>query len=138
MPLTMFDHYTIRARDVEVSARFYVDVMAMRLERLDSFDFPFALLFLGDQAVVHMLGAGPALDDFLGRQAPSYGDGPERSTGNMEHVAFNATDRDDFVARLDRAGVAYVARTLADYGVHQLLFDDPDGIEIEVNFPIDE
>jgi len=32
----------------------------------------------------------------------------------------------------------YVQRTLADYGVVQLLITDPDGIEIEVNFPVGE
>lgn len=56
----------------------------------------------------------------------------------MEHVAFNGTGLAEFRARLDKAGVTYVERTLADYGVHQLMFDDPDGVEIEVNFPLAE
>mgnify|MGYP001336768150 FL=1 len=91
MPITNFDHYTIRARDIEASARFYQDVMGFRIETLNDFDFPFRLLFLGDQALVHLLGAGPELDAFLERSAPSYASGIERRTGNMEHVAFNAT-----------------------------------------------
>lgn len=138
MPITMFDHYTLRSRDIDVTARFYADVMGFRVERLDAFDFPFRLLFLGDQAVVHLLGAGPALDAFLDRHAPSHAEGAVRKTGNLEHVAFNGTGLADFVARLRNAGVPHVERTLADYGVHQLMFDDPDGVEIEVNFPLAE
>jgi len=138
MPITMFDHYTLRSRDIDATARFYADVMGFRVERLDAFDFPFRLLFLGDQAVVHLLGAGPALDAFLGRHAPSHAEGGTRKTGNLEHMAFNGTGLADFVARLRKAGVPWVERTLADYGVHQLMFDDPDGVEIEVNFPLAE
>ncbi len=64
--------------------------------------------------------------------------GAERGTGNMKHVAFNATGFKEFLARVKAAKAHYVQRTLADYGVVQLLITDPDGIEIEVNFPIGE
>jgi len=133
-----FDHYTIRAKDVDVSAKFYAEVLGLRIQKFEDFDFPFVMLFAGDQGIVHLLGTGAALDGFLGRNAPAHLSGVERRTGNLEHVAFNATDRAGFIQRLDRAKVKYQARTLADYGVHQLLFDDPDGVEIEVNFPINE
>ena len=138
MPVTLFDHYTLRSKDIDISAKFYGDVMGFRIEALDGFEFPMRLLFLGEQAIVHLLGVGPALDAFLGRQAPSHASGPERRTGNMEHVAFNATGLKDFLARLQASGTPYVERTLADYGAFQLLFNDPDGVEIEVNFPLAE
>ncbi len=133
-----FDHYTIRAKDVDVSAKFYAEIMGLRIQKFDNFEFPFVMLFAGEQGVVHLLGSGAALDGFLGRNAPAYVSGVERRTGNLEHVAFNATDRAGFIERLEREKVKYQARTLADYGVHQLLFDDPDGIEIEINFTISE
>ena len=138
MPLTQFDHYTVRSRDIDASARFYADVMGLRVEALDGFAFPMRLLFLGDQAIAHLLGTGAALDAFLGRSAPSHAEGPARQTGNLEHMAFNGTDRVDFIARLNKADVRFTERSLADYGVHQLMFDDPDGVEIEVNFPLSE
>jgi len=136
--LQVFDHYTIRAADVLASSRFYQDVMGLRAEALDAFEFPMALMFLGSQAIVHLLQAGAALDTFLDRHAPAYSDGQARGTGNLEHVAFNATGLNDFLARLDQSGVPVVRRSLPGYGVHQLLFKDPDGIEIEVNFPLVE
>jgi catechol 2,3-dioxygenase-like lactoylglutathione lyase family enzyme len=138
MPITMFDHYTLRSANVDVTASFYERVMGFRVEKLDAFDFPMRLLFLGDQALVHLLGAGPALDEFLARSAPSYTAGVERKTGNMEHVAFNGAGLREFKEKLDAAGVRYVQRSLDDYGVAQFLLDDPDGVEIEVNFPLAE
>lgn len=138
MPITLFDHYTVRAADVDRSAAFYADVMGFRAEKLEGFEFPMRLLFLGEQAIVHLIGAGAGLDRFLARSAPSYAGGVERKTGNMEHVAFNGTGLHDFKKRLDKIGVSYVQRLLEDYGVAQFLFDDPDGVEIEVNFPISE
>ncbi len=138
MPITIFDHYTLRSADVDLTASFYETVMGFRVEKPDTFAFPMRLLFLGDQAIVHLLGAGPALDEFLARSAPSHAGGLERKTGNIEHVAFNGTELGAFKDQLDSAGVRYVQRILNDYGVAQFLFDDPDGVEIEVNFPLSE
>ncbi len=138
MPISAFDHYTIRAANVDVSARFYSEIMGFRTQVLDGFEFPFRLMFLGDQAIVHLMGAGEALDTFLRRGAPCYDTGPERITGNMEHVAFNATGLASFITRLSDSGIPFSERSLPDYGVAQLMFDDPDGVEIEVNFPIAE
>lgn len=138
MPITGFDHYTLRCRDVDVTARFYERIMGFRPQPLDEIGFPFRLMFHGEQALVHLMGAGAALDAFLHRQAPSYQDDARRITGNLEHVAFNATGRDDFLQRLRADGIDFIERDLADYGVTQLMFDDPDGVEIEVNFPIAE
>lgn len=138
MGIMAFDHYTVLAADFETSKAFYENVMDMRAVVLNDLGFPIALMHLGEQAVVHILGTGPGLDAFLGRDGRAYLEGIERKTGNMEHVAFNGADLAGFKRRLEKAGVAYVERTLADYGVHQLMFDDPDGIEIEVNFSLAE
>lgn len=138
MPVIQFDHYTLRSRDVDATARFYAEVMGFRVERLDMFEFPMRLLFLGEQAIVHVLGAGPALDAFLARSAPSLQNSRARDACNLEHVAFNATGRSEMTRRLEGTGTPFVERTLTDYGVVQLFFDDPDGVEIEVNFPLSE
>ena len=138
MPIVQFDHYTLRSQNVDVTARFYVDVMGFRVERLDAFDFPMRLLFLGDQALVHVLGAGVALDAFLERSASSLRNCRTRDVSNFEHLAFNATGLAEMVSRLENAQTLFVERALEAYGVVQLLFDDPEGVEIEVNFPISE
>ena len=138
MPVTQFDHYTLRSRDLDATARFYAEVMGFRIERLDIFEFPMRLLFLGDHAIVHLLGAGPALDAFLSRSAPALENSRARATSNLEHMAFNATGLAEMLQRLQSSNTPFTQRTLADYGVVQLIFEDPDGVEIEVNFQLSE
>ncbi len=138
MPIELFDHYTIRAADFDASKTFYAEVMGMQAEVRDELGFSIALMSLGGQAIVHILATGPALDEFLGRDGAAFTDGPGRQTGNMEHVAFNATGLAAIREKLRIAGSHYSERALADYGVHQILVADPDGIEIEINFPIAE
>ena len=138
MPIEKFDHYTVRAADFEASKSFYTDVLGMQAEVRHELGFPIALMSLGGQAIVHILGTGPALDEFLGRDGSAFADGLGRQTGNMEHVAFNATGLGELRAKLDATNSHYTERALADYGVYQILAADPDGIEIEINFPIAE
>lgn len=136
MPLTGFDHYTVRARNLDASVAFYTEVLGLRAQTLTDLGFRLALLFLGGQAVVNLLETGAGLDRFMGRPAPAYGGGSERITGNIEHLAFNGTDLAEFKARLAAHQVKYSQRVLAGYGIHQLFIEDPDGVELEINFPL--
>ena len=133
-----FDHYTVRAADVEASTRFYVDLLGFRAETHTDLGFRLVMLYLGDQAVVHLLETGPELDAFIGRAAPAIANGPRRITGNMEHVAFNGSGLGVLRQRLEENGVRFTQRELKEYGVCQLFVNDPDGIELEINFPLVE
>ena len=136
MPINMFDHYTVRAADFSAAQSCYSQIMGMRTELHTELGFSIALMFLGQQAVVHILETGPALDKFLARDGRAFLQQPERGTGNMEHVAFNGTEINKFRATLEAAGIDFTERTLNDYDVKQIFLNDPDGIEIEVNFPL--
>ena len=60
-----------------------------------------------------------------------------RTTFGSLHYDDNVPKEDAVsAARLKQAGVPFVERPLPQHGVFQLLFDDPDGIEIEMNFPL--
>ena len=138
MPIEVFDHYTVRCADLDASTRFYRDVLGMRAEPHDGLAFRIVMMFVGDQAIAHLLETGAALDEFFGHAAPAHGGGVERQTGNFQHVAFNATGLDDLRARLGAAGIEFSEKTLPEFGLHQVFVDDPDGVEIEINYPIAE
>lgn len=137
MPLTGFDHYTVRAQNLDASVAFYTEVLGLRAEISSALGFRLARLSLAGQAVVDLLEAGAGLERFLGRPAPVYAGGTERATGNIEHLAFNGTDLHAFKARLQARHVEYSERVLAEYGKHQLFVEDPDGVELEINFPLE-
>jgi len=62
MPISQFGHNTVRAQDLEVSARFYSEVMGLRDEAVGAFEFFMRIMFCGGpgHAIVHLLGAGDA------------------------------------------------------------------------------
>ena len=118
MPLSRIDHVTILASDLERSRAFYAEVLGLVDGQRPAFAFPGAWLWLGDRAVVHLVG---------GR------DPGTRATGAFDHVAFAASDLEDTRARLQKAGVAFRETKVPGLPLHQFFFQDPDGVSIELN-----
>jgi hypothetical protein len=54
----------------------------------------------------------------------------------MHHIALRATGLAEMKARLEKYGAAYRERTLGDN--YQIHVNDPDGVELEINFPAAE
>lgn len=133
MGLAKLDHYSIRTPRLDETRRFYAEVMGMHEGPRPAFPFPGAWMYIGDTAMVHLVGYDPAdtegLKSYLGDKP--LGDG----TGTIDHVAFVATDLPGLKARLDQAGVGYRERTVPTLDLHQLFVEDPNGVTLELNFP---
>jgi catechol 2,3-dioxygenase-like lactoylglutathione lyase family enzyme len=85
--------------------------------------------------IVHLIGTGDdnaGLTECLGDQAVG------ESTGLLDHIAFLATDLRAMHARLRAADVRFREPTVPSLGLHQVFFEDPSGVTIELNFPADE
>jgi catechol 2,3-dioxygenase-like lactoylglutathione lyase family enzyme len=123
MPLARIDHVTIQCSDLARSRAFYAEALGLIDGDRPPFNFPGAWLWLGDRAVLHLVGG----------QNASHND-----TGNFDHVAFAATDLDATRARLTKAGVAFREKPVPGLPLHQLFFKDPDGVQIEINVTLDE
>lgn len=137
MALTGFDHYTVRTGDLDAAIAFYSEVLGMSAQIHTDLGFRLAVMSLGDSAPVHLLETGPGLDAFFARNAAAYTDADRRITGNLEHVAFNGDDCEGLCRLLTARDIPWRERTLEAYAVRQLFFNDPDGIEVEVNFPLE-
>jgi hypothetical protein len=74
------------------------------------------------------------LKAYLGDRDPSTLHG----TGTVDHMAFTASGLADMRERLARHGVAYRERTVPDLGLHQVFFEDPSQVTIELNYPAEE
>ncbi|MBX3663827.1 MAG: VOC family protein [Burkholderiales bacterium] len=143
MPVGRLDHYSIRTPDIEASRRFYTEIMGFTVGFRPPFKFPGIWLYNGAQypettGVVHIIGIDPddpqGLKDYLGdRDAASL-----QGTGTVDHMAFTATGLADMRARLARNKVAFRERTVPSLGIHQLFFEDPSGVTLELNYPAAE
>jgi catechol 2,3-dioxygenase-like lactoylglutathione lyase family enzyme len=143
MPVGRLDHYSIRTLDIEASRRFYTEVMGFTVGFRPPFRFPGLWLYNGAQypettGVVHIIGIDPddpqGLQDYLGDRDPASLQG----TGTVDHMAFTATGLADMRERLARHGLAFRERTVPSLGIHQVFFEDPSGVTLELNYPAAE
>lgn len=137
MALTRLDHFAIRTTDVEGTRDFFVRVLGMTVGKRPPFKFPGAWLYCGDKDVIHIIGIDP---DEKSGLAEYLGDREEKvlaGTGAIDHLAFAAEDIDAMRARLKAEGIALREREVPLLGVRQIFLEDPNGVTIEVNFPLD-
>jgi catechol 2,3-dioxygenase-like lactoylglutathione lyase family enzyme len=143
MPIGRLDHYSIRTLDVEASRRFYTGIMEFQVGFRPPFKFPGLWLYNGapypeSYGVVHIIGIDrndpQGLREYLGDRDLSSLDG----TGTVDHIAFNASGLAEMLARLRHHGVAYRERSVPSLGLHQVFFEDPSSVTIELNFPAAE
>jgi catechol 2,3-dioxygenase-like lactoylglutathione lyase family enzyme len=143
MPIGKLDHFSIRTLDLTASEKFYTQVMGFTIGFRPPFKFPGLWLYNGGSypetlGVVHIIGVDlndPAgLREYLGdRDLESL-----NGTGTVDHMAFRATGLAQMRERLVRNEVAYRERTVPSLGLHQVFFEDPSQVTIELNFPAAE
>lgn len=138
MALTL-NHISIRTVDLEASGRFYADVLGLSVGPRPDFPFPGLWMYRGDHgdvanAVVHIIGIDrndpQGLKKYLGDRAESSLTG----SGAVDHVAFFADGLARMLQHLQHKGVVFRERTVPSIGLHQLFFDDPNGVVIELNY----
>jgi len=119
MPATGMNHFTVLARDLDVTRDFYVDVVGLVEGYRPNLGFPGAWLYIGDAAVLHIV-AGRTL--------------PADPRGVLDHIAFSAHELSGTVRRLEAMGIEYDLRRQPDSGVWQLFCFDPNGARVELDF----
>jgi catechol 2,3-dioxygenase-like lactoylglutathione lyase family enzyme len=135
MPIIEWDHYTVRSKDVAVSYAFYEQALGLNVRKREGFAVPAFIVSIGDREVVHVFQASPEMEAVFARM-PSAADLDGWTTGRLHHVEFWATDVGAVRSRLAVHGVKVTERTLPDK--HQLQMSDPDGIQVNLNFPLSE
>jgi catechol 2,3-dioxygenase-like lactoylglutathione lyase family enzyme len=125
MPLDRLGHALVLTDDLEATRAFYCDVLGFEAGDRPALSFPGYWLYLGGVACVHVAERA-AYEAELDRM------GLARAQGPVDHLAFDAENHDDIVARLDTAGVHAVSNEVPAAGLRQLFVDDPNGVRIEL------
>ena len=104
------------------------------------FKFPGLWLYNGGSypdtfGVVHIIGMDlndlDGLKEYLGDRDM----GSLEGTGSVDHMAFRATDLAQMRSRLQEHKITYRERTVPWLGLHQVFFEDPSFVTIELNYP---
>lgn len=114
------DHFTIVTDQLDVTRAFYVDLLGMREGPRPAFPVPGLWLYANDRPVLHVVAV---------ERMPT----PRR--GALDHMAYWAEGLADTVASLRSHEVSLrLIRAPGANRTWQLFFNDPNGVEVELDF----
>ena len=124
MTVHAFNHFNLRApaRLAEALRDFYVDVVGLEVGWRPAFNFPGWWLYVGEQAVVHLVALPDARTEAVAR------------SGTFDHVAFACSGLAQTEARLRDQAVTYRKVLVPGTTQVQLFLTDPSGNGVELNF----
>jgi catechol 2,3-dioxygenase-like lactoylglutathione lyase family enzyme len=123
MAVTSMNHFTILTDDVDGTSRFYDGLLGLRAGPRPNFDFPGAWLYLGDAAILHVIG---------GRSKA------ELRAGVIDHMAFTGRDLSSTLQALKARGIEHTCRRQVGSGTWQVFFHDLNGAKVELDFDASE
>jgi catechol 2,3-dioxygenase-like lactoylglutathione lyase family enzyme len=112
------DHFNIRTQKLAETQRFYERILGLTPGSRPVQPLNGAWLYNDRQAVLHLLESTPS----------------SLATGPLDHVAFACTGLGGLLGRLDREGIARIARAIPGTSIVQVQFLDPNGVMVETNF----
>ena len=134
MPLDRMDHFSIRTTKLEETREFYETTLGMKVGERPPLPFPGYWLYLGDDAVIHLVGIDEnnpdGLNDYLGEIDVNQLSG----SGAVDHLAFRASDAQNLVNKLKIKKVPYRERVVQEMNLYQLFVEDPNNITLELNY----
>lgn len=121
------DHVNLRTADLERAVAWYERILKLHNGARPKFGFGGAWLYVGDQAIVHLVKVETT-------------EGANSGPLTLEHFALQATGFQEFLEFLGEEGIAYRVAELSSGPVEivQVNIHDPDGNHIHVDFPLAE
>ena len=123
MTATAMNHFTILTDDVSRTVDFYRDLVGLTDGYRPDLGFPGAWLYVGERAVLHVVGGRPR---------------DQLKPGVIDHIAFSAIGLRATLATLAARGIEHDCRQQTGTGLWQVFFRDPNGARVELDFAADE
>ena len=119
MNLHSLDHVNLRTENLKELVEWYCKILGLVEGNRPPFSFPGAWLYLGDKAVIHIVG----IKEKLSTKEPK-----------IEHFAFSASGLDSFIDRLEIQNIPFEAIRVPEYKIFQININDSDGNHIHIDF----
>jgi catechol 2,3-dioxygenase-like lactoylglutathione lyase family enzyme len=121
----MLDHFLVLTDDIDTTRDFWCEVLGLEVGHRPPLEFPGYWLYAGDRPCVHIA-------ERSSYRAHSGRVGIPATTGPVEHVAFDAENREAVAERLRRGRVP-AAQNEVPGVMRQFFVHDPNGVKIEIN-----
>jgi catechol 2,3-dioxygenase-like lactoylglutathione lyase family enzyme len=128
MTVTGLFHIAIKTNDLDVTVRFYREVIGLQDAKRPDFGYPGAWLACptpGGDAAIHIYAGGPALG--ADRRAPV-------GTGAIDHVSLIAIGYRRYIERFRAHGLDWRENKVPGTSLWQLFVYDPSGVQLELTF----
>jgi catechol 2,3-dioxygenase-like lactoylglutathione lyase family enzyme len=129
MSVAAIDHVLVLSDDIDATRDFYCEVVGLRLGDRPPLEFPGYWLYADAASACLHVAERAAYLSHLSTLGLTAG---QRTGGEIDHVAFDATDYASTSARIEARGITPVRNTIPG-GPRQLFVDDPNGVRIEIN-----
>ncbi len=113
------NHFTILAKDLEETRKFYTEILGLTEGYRPPLGFPGIWFYAGEQAILHVMEAKSL---------------PDPKGGVFDHMAYSARDLAAMIARLKARGIDHRVVHQVGSKVWQVFFYDPNGAKIELDF----
>ncbi|WP_047336781.1 VOC family protein [Pseudomonas protegens] len=118
------DHFTIVSDQLQATRDFYVDVLGLVEGPRPPFSVPGFWLYAQDRPVLHVVGVTRM---------------PQPCRGVLDHMAFRAQGLQRMWAHLEKHRVGFkVIRAPGAERTWQLFMQDPNGVDVELDFDASE
>lgn len=137
MTIEYIEHYLVQTEDFEGTVHWYEDVLNMRRGATPNFGFPVQWMYVGDKDVRHITQGGKKTTEnrklYLGQQSEL-----TQGSGVIDHIGFRCSGLAETIASLVEKKVEFRQRQVNNQGLYQLFLFDPNGVKVELNFPLEE
>jgi catechol 2,3-dioxygenase-like lactoylglutathione lyase family enzyme len=114
------DHFTIVTDDLEKTESFYTDVLGFDVGPRPDFPVPGLWLYADEKPILHVIGVKTM---------------PEPRRGALDHMAYRGLGFNQALKKLKAAEVEYrIIKTPDPWLQWQVFFEDPNGVEVELDF----
>lgn len=132
MPITKLEHYLVLTDDIEATKDFYQGVLGFKVGKRADLGFAGYWLYLDEVPVIHIAEWESYTRHSHEQRIPVTTRAP--GTGAFDHIAFNGTNVEEMIERLDSRGIAYHRNDVPVASLVQLFLYDPNGVKIELNY----
>jgi len=132
MPVTRLEHYLVVSEALEKTRDYYCSILGLVEGFRPDLGFAGYWLYAGDVACLH-LADRESYTEYKARVGTPV---PQQNvdTGAIDQIAFNATDFESTVGRLEAEGLQYRQNDIRDIGLKQIFVQDPNAVTLELNF----
>ncbi len=127
MTIVRLDHCLIVTNKLQATRDFFVNVISLT-EGSRPFSDSGYWLYQNDISVLHLAGNNQG--------DPTVTIRAQRSEVGFDHLAFRATDYQEMYLNFVTHKVPFKERSVLHLNEHQVFVQDPNGVTIELNFPL--